>query len=116
MPLCRTMFKQSSPAVSGFVFTTFSPITGGMMKPPSNTPKDATIRQIAYEMQRSLYEELPELFEANETRFPNIFIEKRVSSCLKSLERSELFPFDILTHKRQNAYNVKIKFLHKAVI
>ena len=57
------VFKQSSPAVSGFVFTTFGPTTGEMMKPPSNTPKDATIRQIAYEIQRSLYEELPELFE-----------------------------------------------------
>ena len=52
----------------------------------------------------------------NETRFSNIFIEKRVSSCLQSLERSRLFPFDVLTHKRKNSRNAKPIFLRKAAI
>lgn len=55
--------KQSSPFVSGFVFITFSPVAGAVEQRPSNTPKDATIRQIAYEAQKSLYKVLPEIFE-----------------------------------------------------
>lgn len=35
----------------------------------------------------------PFILEVNETRFSNSFIEKRVSSCLQSLEKPRLFFF-----------------------
>ena len=52
----------------------------------------------------------------NETRFSNIFIEKRVSSRLESLERSGLFLFDAFFYSLQNSRNEKLIFLCKVVI
>lgn len=52
----------------------------------------------------------------NETRFSNIFIEKRVSSRLESLERSGLFLFAAFLYLLQNSQNSKLIFLCKVVI
>ena len=52
----------------------------------------------------------------NGARFSNIFIEKRVPSYLQSLERSGLFSFDVLTHKRKNSRNTKLIFLRNTAI
>ena len=52
----------------------------------------------------------------NETRFSNIFIEKRVSSRLESLERSGLFLFAAFLYLLQNSQNAKLIFLCKVVI
>lgn len=54
--------------------------------------------------------------ELNETRFSNIFIEKRVSSRLESLERSGLFLFAAFLYLLQNSQNSKLIFLCKVVI
>ena len=54
--------------------------------------------------------------EWNETRFSNIFIEKRVSSRLESLERSGLFLFAAFLYLLQNSQNSKLIFLCKVVI
>lgn len=55
-------------------------------------------------------------FNLNETRFSNIFIEKRVSSRLESLERSGLFLFAAFLYLLQNSQNSKLIFLCKVVI
>ena len=52
----------------------------------------------------------------NETRFSNIFIEKRVSSRLENLERSGLFLFAAFLYLLQNSQNSKLIFLCKVVI
>ena len=52
----------------------------------------------------------------NETRFSNIFIEKRVSSCAQSLEKSRLFSFVLLTSEVENSQNVKLILLRKVAI
>ena len=49
----------------------------------------------------------------NEPRFSNIFIEKRVSSCLVSLERSSFFLFAAFRYSLQNFRNAKLGFLCK---
>ena len=54
--------------------------------------------------------------DLNETRFSNIFIEKRVSSRLESLERSGLFLFAAFLYLLQNSQNSKLIFLCKVVI
>lgn len=54
--------------------------------------------------------------QVNETRFSNIFIEKRVSSRLESLERSGLFLFAAFLYLLQNSQNSKLIFLCKVVI
>ena len=59
--------------------------------------------------------DLPQM-ELNETRFSNIFIEKRVSSRLESLERSGLFLFAAFLYLLQNSQNSKLIFLCKVVI
>ena len=58
----------------------------------------------------------PQLHHMNETRFSNIFIEKRVSSRLESLERSGLFLFAAFLYLLQNSQNSKLIFLCKVVI
>ena len=52
----------------------------------------------------------------NEARFSNIFIEKRVSSCQQSLEKSRLFSYPLLMSEGENSQNVKRIFLRKVVI
>ena len=52
----------------------------------------------------------------NEARFSNIFIEKRASSCPKSLEKSRLFSYPLLMSEGENSQNVKRIFLRKVVI
>ena len=52
----------------------------------------------------------------NEARFSNIFIEKRASSCQKSLEKSRLFSYPLLMSEGENSQNVKRIFLRKVVI
>ena len=52
----------------------------------------------------------------NETRFSNIFIEKRVSSRLEILEKSGLFLFAAFLYSLQNSQNAKRIFLCKVGI
>ena len=59
---------------------------------------------------------LPSSSRMNEARFSNIFIEKRVSSRLESLERSGLFLFAAFLYLLQNSQNSKLIFLCKVVI
>ena len=54
--------------------------------------------------------------QMNEPLFSNIFIEKRVSSCLESLERARLFLFATFLYLFQNSQNAKLIFLCKVVI
>ena len=54
--------------------------------------------------------------KVNETRFSNVFIEKRVSSRLQSLERSRLFLFSAFPYSLQNSQNTKRIFLRKDAI
>ena len=57
-----------------------------------------------------------QLTHVNETRFSNSFIEKRVSSCLQSLEKPRLFFFICWAYVHQNSQNMKLLFLHNVVI
>ena len=52
----------------------------------------------------------------NEIRFSNIFIEKRISSCSQSLEKSRLFSFAPLMREGENSRNAKLILLHKVAI
>ena len=65
---------------------------------------------------RTAWDEEKEEWFLNETRFSNIFIGKRVSSRLESLERSGLFLFAAFLYLLQNSQNSKLIFLCKVVI
>ena len=67
-------------------------------------------------MQNEKYLELDALAALNGTRFSNSFIEKRVSSCLRSLEKSRFFCFTRWTYARRNSRDMKLLFLHNVVI
>ena len=54
--------------------------------------------------------------QVNELRFSNIFVEKRSSSYLQSLDLSGFFSFAVQKHAQQNSQNAERLFLRKVVI
>lgn len=77
----------------------------------SHDTEDGILEPGAPDFERKLL-----MLQMNETRFSNIFIEKRVSSRLESLERSGLFLFAAFLYLLQNSQNSKLIFLCKVVI
>ena len=59
--LSENIVRQSSESISGFCFSVTTSQGEQLIQKADNTPKDATVRQIAYEILSSLKREFPEL-------------------------------------------------------
>lgn len=61
--LSDTVMRQSSDKISGFAFCACDGTGRVVNQKTDNTPKDATVRQIVYELLCSIYKKYPDLFD-----------------------------------------------------